>query len=246
MSSSPTAQGPLLIRRALQQGWQAFARAPWSFMGFTMLAGGSAVLGQLLQNHGTDGLAAGREPATLQILMSLAGLIWSMASNLWMNVGLCHGASIALDGRRPSLAEFLHWDAPGMRRLLLIGLLLLLINLLILMMAGLAGGLLSLVTPVLGMLPLLAGGMAFLYLVICQAFHIPLAVEAGLDPLPVFRLGLLKVQPLWGSAALLVLLLAVILLAGLLLVGVGLVAAWPVVLCILVAAYRQIFAAPAR
>jgi hypothetical protein len=213
-------------------------------MGFTILAGGSAVLGQLLQNHGTDELTAGSEPAALHVLMFLTGLIWSMVSNLWMNVGLCHGASIALDGRRPRLGEFLHWDGAGMRRLLLIGLLLLLINLLILMMAALAGGLLSLLTPALGALPLLAGGLAFLYLAVCQAFHIPLAVEAGLGPLPAFQLGLNKVQPLWGSAALLVLLLGLILLAGLLLAGVGLVAAWPVVLCSLVAAYRQVFPAP--
>jgi hypothetical protein len=38
---SPITSDPLNIRDSFQRGWQAFARSPWVFIGFT-LVGGSA------------------------------------------------------------------------------------------------------------------------------------------------------------------------------------------------------------
>ena len=78
MTASPARQ--LFIDSALKDGWAAFQRAPWTFVGFVLLSG---VLSQL----------AGLIPFNIGIIQILV--------NLWATVGLVRGAWIALEGGRP-------------------------------------------------------------------------------------------------------------------------------------------------
>jgi hypothetical protein len=225
----------------LQRGWHAFRRAPLVFMAFTLLAGGSQLLGQLLQNRGSDGLSGGGEPAGLYLAMALAGLAGSVVSSLWLSVGLFRGAWIALSGRRPRFGDLARWNGGAMGRLLGMGLLLLLLNLLILVIAGLTAGLLSLLWPPLGLLPLLVGGALVLRLAVTQMFHLPLVVVGGLRPVPAFLSGESAVKPQWLRMFLFLLPLALLLILGGMLLGLGLLVTWPVVICCLADAYQHVF-----
>ncbi len=237
---------PLPLLRCLRRGWAAFRRAPWAFMGFTLVGGAGHLIGQIVQNRCSDALAAEGTPVIPVLLLAIAGTTLSLTSGLWLSVGLVRGAWIALAGGRPSLAQLMRWNGTAMGRLLGVALLLLLLNLLILVMAGLAAGLLSLIRSELGLLALLAGVAAFVFLAVGQIFHIPLTVAGGLGPLEAFRSGQAASVPQWGRLALFLLLLALLLLLGLLLLGVGLLAAWPLVICSLSAAYQHVFGADDR
>lgn len=237
---------PLPLVPCLRRGWMAFRRAPWTFMGFTLVGGAAQLIGQIVQNRSSDALAAEGSPVIPLLLLALAGMTLSLTSGLWLSVGLVRGAWIALAGGRPRLAQLMRWNGAAMGRLLGMALLLLLINLLILVMAGLAAGLLSLIRSELGLLALLAGTAAFLFVAVGQIFHMPLTVAGGLGPLDAFRSGQAASMAQWGRLSLFLLLLALLLLLGLLLLGVGLLAAWPLVICSLSAAYQHVFGADDR
>ena len=84
--SSERAQ--LSIGTAIQEGWTAFRRAPWSFVGFVLLSG---VLSQLVAYLPLPGV----------------GSFLSAFVNLWGAVGLIRGSWIALNGEAPSFQDFL-------------------------------------------------------------------------------------------------------------------------------------------
>ncbi|EAQ76136.1 MULTISPECIES: hypothetical protein [unclassified Synechococcus] len=241
------------VRGWLRQGRRAYLRAPWLFSGFTLMGGSAQLLGQAVQNRASDALAVGEEPVTVSIGLVLAGLVLSVGSLLWLNVGLLRGAWIALDGRTPQLAELVRWQTAAMGRLLGALLLLLLLNLLILATAGLAAGLVSLIHPLLALVPLLIGGTLLVALFVTQIFHLPLAVAGGLSPVATFRHGRILVPSHgWELLALsLSLVLIVLLPLGLALLiawplAAGLLVTWPLALCSLTAGYQGIVDAEDR
>jgi hypothetical protein len=217
------------------------------FVGFTLLGGGGQLVGQLVQNRGSDALALGEDPVVTSLVQAVAGMVLSLVCNLWLNVGLLRGAWIALEGRRPRLAELARWDGAAMARLLAMGLLLLLINLLILATAGLAAGLISLVHPLLALIPLLAGGGLVAALVVAQIFHLPLIVAGDLRPVEAFRTGQVQVGSRWARQCGLTVALGLIVLLplGLALLiawplGLGVLVTWPLALCTLTSAYQEL------
>ncbi|CAK6700285.1 hypothetical protein VB734_11105 [Synechococcus sp. BA-124 BA4] len=235
------------VRGWLRQGRRAYRRAPWLFSGFTLMGGGAQLLGQTVQNRASDALAVGEDPVVVSMGLVLGGLLLSVGSLLWLNVGLLRGAWIALDGRTPRLAELVRWQAAAMGRLLAVALLLLLLNLLILATAGLAAGLVSLIHPLLALAPLLIGATLLAALFVTQIFHLPLTVAGGLSPVATFRHGrILAASHGWELLALsLSLVLIVLLPLGLALLiawplAAGLLVAWPLVLSSLTAGYREI------
>ncbi len=230
--------GPIQIRRALGEGWRVFRLAPWSFAGFTLVAGGTSALGQRLHGAGADALAAG---GPMALLASAVGLALGLGGSLWLNVGLVRGAWIGLAGGRPRFSDLARWDGGAMRRLLLMVLLLLLVNVLVLVIAGLGSGLLTLVQPLLGLLPALAGGAVFAYIAVHQQLHLPLAVLGGTGPVDGFRSGRAAIDPHWWRGLGFSLVLGLIALAGVLALLLGLLVALPVISCTLAAAYRQLF-----
>ncbi len=230
---------PLPIRASLAQGWGAFRRSPQVFMGFTLLAGGLQLLGQRVQNGAVDALEQGEEPITLWLIVAALGLALSLTSGLWLSVGLVRGGAMALEGRRPRFADLARWDGAALRRLLGVGLLLLLVLLVTLLLTGLAAGLASLVRPTLGLLLLLAGSGVVLFIAVAQLFHLPFTVLGELGPVAAFRLGQSVDAAAWWRQFALALLLAAILLLGALMLGLGLIIAVPWSVCSLAAAYRQ-------
>ena len=79
---------------AIQEGWTAFRRAPWTFVGFVLLSG---VLSQLVAVLPLPGL----------------GSVLSALVNLWGAVGLIRGSWIALNGEAPRFQDFIqvNWAA---------------------------------------------------------------------------------------------------------------------------------------
>ncbi|MCP9801335.1 hypothetical protein [Synechococcus sp. RedBA-s] len=241
------------MRGWLRQGRRAYGQAPWLFSGFTLMGSSTQLLGQSLQNWASDALAVGEEPVAISMALMLAGLLLSVGSLLWLNVGLLRGAWIALGGRPPRLAELVRWQTAAMGRLLAVALLLLLLNLLIVATAGLAAGLVSLVHPLLAVVPLLIGTTLLGGLFVTQIFQLPLAVAAGLSPVATFRHGrTLMPSHGWQLLALsLSLSLIVLLPLGLALLiawplAAGWLVAWPLALCSLTAAYQEIVGAEDR
>ena len=236
----------LPIGESIRRGWQAFARAPWGFVGFTLLGLVLTFFTQWLQDLGSNVGDSGGVGAIGWGLLVLIGLVLNVLVSLWMNIGLFRGAWIALGGRKPSWEDFYRWDGAAMGRLFLMALLLLGVNILILIIAGLSGALLSLIRFELSALPLLAGLLVMIYVAVTQMFHVPLVIARGDRPVPAFQAGRQGVDPQFfgvlGFGALMVL----ILMIGVLIFGVGLLVAAPVVICSLVAAYQHLFGSDDR
>lgn len=234
----------IAIRRALEQGWAGFARAPGTLMLFTLLLGSLNLLCQLLIRWSATPAPqawSGGGAIALALALQLLGWLGYLVTNLWLLVGLLQGAEQALRGRRPRLRLLLRPAAPTLLRAAgAVGLVVLLLAL-ILWLAQVSGWLLILLQPGLEALPRLAGLAASVYLITDQVLSLPLTVLGGNNPLRALRLGRAAIDPHWLQALGLSLLLGLLVLAGFLLLLVGLSATLPLAACTLVAAYRQLF-----
>ena len=255
--SSERAQ--LFIGTAIEEGWTAFRRAPWTFVGFVLLTG---VLSQLLAVLPLPGV----------------GSLLSALVNLWGAVGLIRGSWIALNGEAPRFQDFIQLNWPAIWRLFSsqIVLTLLLVPIVFgLIFASLtAADAWGLFTPIANLAltvdptdpriteafsdvgphllqqvtsnPFAVAIVVFtalggLYIQVNQSFLSYIALLDGRGPLATIRHGLMVVQGQWWQVFGLLMLQALILLLGVLACFVGLVAAAPVCLCITGAAYRQLF-----
>ena len=255
--SSERAQ--LFIGTAIEEGWTAFRRAPWTFVGFVLLTG---VLSQLLAVLPLPGV----------------GSLLSALVNLWGAVGLIRGSWIALNGEAPRFQDFIQLNWPAIWRLFSsqIVLTLLLVPIVFgLIFASLtAADAWGLFTPIANLAltvdptdpriteafsdvgprllqqvttnPFAVAIVVFtalggLYIQVNQSFLGYIALLDGRGPLATIRHGLMVVQGQWWQMFGLLMLQALILLLGVLACFVGLVAAAPVCLCITGAAYRQLF-----
>ena len=255
--SSERAQ--LFIGTAIEEGWTAFRRAPWTFVGFVLLTG---VLSQLLAVLPLPGV----------------GSLLSALVNLWGAVGLIRGSWIALNGEAPRFQDFIQLNWPAIWRLFSsqIVLTLLLVPIVFgLIFASLtAADAWGLFTPIANLAltvdptdpriteafsdvgprllqqvtsnPFAVAIVVFtalggLYIQVNQSFLGFIALLDGRGPLATIRHGLMVVQGQWWQVFGLLMLQALILLLGVLACVVGLVAAAPVCLCITGAAYRQLF-----
>jgi hypothetical protein len=246
------------VRLALQDGWQAFCRAPFWFVGFSLLLTAlQLVLAALQPSFSTDNLPTPIDPATsfdrweallpwlrygtvslcLLVLNVLAGTIL----NLWGTSGLVRGAWLALKGGRPTLATFTHWDPRALLRLYLPGFLL---------GCGVAGAVtmlvllavvLSQINALLILLPalILLGGVV--YFTVSQAFLPQVALLHDDHPFAALARGAQVVNGAWTQVVQLMLMSLGLMVVGLLAAGVGYFVAWPVVVCMVTAAYRQLF-----
>jgi hypothetical protein len=122
--------------------------------------------------------------------------------------------------------------------------LILALNALIVRLAQASAFLLTLIQPWLAPLPLVAGVAVAVYLAADQILCLPLTLMGQLTPLGAFRSGRAAVDPHWLHALGLTLVVLLILLAGFLVLLVGLVAALPITICTLAAAYEQLFELP--
>lgn len=242
MAPAPGSTTRLQVLRAVEDGWTAFCRAPWPFMLFTLLVGALSLVFQGLSSLGELPEAV-RPPLALLVASGLVGTAGQVLVSLWGMVGLIRGSWSALEGRRPDWSTFSRWDGGSAGRLflrqILFGLLLILLVLLtVLVAAGVA-----LLQQLLALIPLLVGLLVLTYLLVGQTFLPWLALLSNQGPVTSLTGGHRMVDRQWWWVGLLLLVQSGILLLGFLLCGIGLLAAWPLSLCISTAAYRQLFGA---
>jgi hypothetical protein len=251
----------LNIGDAVHDGWQAFCRSPGAFVLFALLLWGLQVLFQLLQAR--IGTAAALSAYPVDWLLALVGLVGSLTSYFWGTIGMVRGALMGLDGRRPRFADLIRWDGGAVTRLfwaaLLLGALLLAalaaitvllggpLGLLTAMADARAGSLspgLQLMTLVVAVLLLLVGFwlVGLIYVSVNQQFQAQISLTERLGPWATLRRSRALVDPHWPLLLLLVIVEALLSLLGVLACFVGFFVAWPVVVCVSTAAYRQLLA----
>ncbi len=252
----------LNIGDAVHDGWQAFCRSPGAFVLFALLLWGLQVLFQLLQARIGTAAALSADPADW--FLALVGLVGSLASYFWGTIGMVRGALMGLDGRRPRFTDLIRWDGGAVTRLfwasLLLGALLLAalaaitvllggpLGLLVAMAEARAGSLapgLQLVIVLLAVLLLLLVGfwlVGLIYVSVNQQFQAQISLTERLGPWATLRRSRALVDPHWPLLLLLVIVEALLSLLGVLACFVGFFVAWPVVVCVSTAAYRQLLA----
>ncbi|KEF42529.1 MAG: hypothetical protein ER33_05630 [Cyanobium sp. CACIAM 14] len=245
---------------ALQEGWRAFSRSPAAFVGFPLVVVALQFLIQPLQSRISHGGVASVDP--LDWLLYLIGLAVNLLLNLWCALGLVRGAGSALQGGRPSLGELMRWDGRVFLRLLRAWLLLMLVVVVPLVaILVLVGGPLTLLgvfadrlvpisrtlVEVLGLalalvLFLLLGVLllVLIYLTINQSFLTQIVLFEHTGARATLERGRDLVDPSWLMVLLLNLIESLLMLLGLLACLVGFFVAWPLVVCISTAAYRQL------
>ena len=247
----------LSVGSAVQDGWDAFRLAPWTFVGFVLL---SSLLAQVAN------------------VLPLLGPLLSAVVNLWGGVGLIRGSWMALEGTVPSFDDFTRWNGAAIWRLcsrqLALTLLLLPIALLVIVVTLNAADAWTVVQPLVNLAltmdpndPQLADagratalelalnfsrsplawltvaiGLLFaIYIQVNQSFLGFISLLDDLNPIATIQRGIAVVQGQWWQVLSLLILQVLILLLGVLACVVGVVAAAPVCICITGAAYRQLF-----
>jgi len=241
----------LNIGVALQEGWRAFRRAPWSFLGFELVV---LVLQLAVQPllAGVLGAAQGQGVSSADWMLFALGMALSFGLDGFATVGLVRGSWQALSGARPSLGSLLRWDGKSWLRVvrarLLLGLVLALPLLLLValalatnLIAGLVESweparsqeLLALPALLVTVLAALLLGLMVLMLVVFtvnQQFLAPIALLERQQPWATIQRGRTLAHPQFLRLLALLLLKLGLLLLGLLSFSVGLLLAWPVVI----------------
>lgn len=235
----------LQVLRAVEDGWQAFCRAPWTFLLFQILAGLIMLPFAALAAGGVARLAEVRELMVIHPVGAWAGLIIGVVGHvvvaLWTVVGLTRGAWMSLDGRKPSFADFTRWDRPASARLLGSAILLAILVVVACAIAALIGTGLGKVNAVLSVIPMVVLTIFLIWLGVTQKFLIQASLLGTSQPTKTIGLGINMVNPSWWMVLWLGIVEAVINTIGGLFSYGGLLVVVPVVLCISTAAYRQLF-----
>ncbi|PSB38263.1 hypothetical protein [Aphanothece minutissima] len=239
LMQDPSGGSSLKVIEAVKEGWGAFARAPWVFIGFTLLAGVLSSVCSLIQGQVDPDEAAA--VTAVDMVRLVVGSILSVLVSLWSTTGLVRGAWSALSGGKPALGTFTRWDGAASWRLFRNGLALGILMIAILMVAALVGVAAAQLNQILAVLPFLAAFTVLIYLAVNQKFLAQIALLEGRGPIDSITRGRTLLDPQWGSVLLLALVEFAIVLVGLLACFVGLLVAVPVVLCTSTAAYRQVF-----
>jgi hypothetical protein len=248
------------IGDALQEGWRAFSRSPMAFVGFPLLVVALQFLIQPLQSRIGSADVLSTNP--VDWLLYLIGLTVNLGLNLWCAMGLVRGAGSALQGGHPSLGQMARWDGPTFGRLLRAWLLL--VALIVVPLAGIllvVGGpllllgifadqlilisrplvqLLGLALAIVLALLLSLLLLALIYLTVNQSFLTQIVLFEHTGAVATLRRGRQLVDPGWLMVLLLTLIETLLTLLGLLACVVGFFVAWPLVVCIGTAAYRQL------
>ena len=255
MALSPSDSGRLHVLNAVEEGWRAFCRAPWSFLLFQLLASlvllpfvALAVVGAArlveLELAELEGLML--LPSTGAWLALIVGVIGYVIVVIWNLVGLTRGAWISLNGDKPSFADFTRWNRPAATRLLGATVLLAIVVALAGVIATLVSTGLGRFNTALSIIPLVVMVVFTIWLAISQKFLLQVSLFGCKQPLDCLGSGVNVVTPNWGMVLWLVIVETAIQMIGALFSYGGLVVAVPVLLCVSTAAYRQLFGAEDR
>ncbi len=212
--------GRLAPGAALREGWRAFCLAPWPFVGFTLLLNALVVVSSLLP---------------------VVGTLVSLVITFWGAVGLYRGAWSALEGRRPDWRCFSRWDGAAVTRIFLAGLLIAALCLLVLLPTLLLGFGLWWIKEALVLLPALVAVLGLVLISCSQQFLQPVLLFQETDPFVAMGRSHRVLIGQWQGLLELITLLFLLGLAGLLALGVGVFVAQPLVACVQIAAFRQLF-----
>lgn len=256
--------GRLDLGDAIHDGWQAFCRAPRVFALYALVVNLLILLQQPLLLRIGNVARPSSDPRDWALYG--LGLTIMAAVFLWGCLGLARGSLLALQGQRPTLMQLMRWDGNAWQRLLRAGLRLmamvglpgglgLLLFGLPLLLAledqalereveqALGQGttfLLALLLLALLLLSLALTLAGALYLLVNQAFLLQIVLLEDCGGAKAVERGRQLVDPQWPLVLLLVIVSAILNGLGLLACVVGSLAAWPAVICIGTAAYRQL------
>ena len=234
----------LHVLRAVEDGWQAFCRAPWTFLLFQVLAlvvaapfAGLAIGGGL-RLSGPD--LAFLHPVAAGVAL-VVGVVGYAVVALWGVVGLVRGAWQSLNGQKPVFRTFTRWDGAAAGRVVLSTLLLVVVVAVAGLIAALLSSGLGKLHAALAALPLLVFGVFYVWLLISQKFLLQLSLLGVKRPLETLQAGVAGVNPSWWVVLWLAIVESVMHGIGLLFSYGGLFVILPLMICVSTAAYRQLF-----
>ena len=243
--SDITESSRLHVLQAIEDGWNAFAKAPWTFLLFQALVAVIALPFAALAGLSGARLAAVEgipeiHPAGATFLL-VVGLVGYVIVVLWGVVGIVRGAWCSLEGQKPSFSTFVRWDGDAAGRLFIRGIELFVVLLIIGGICYLVGFGLGQINQVLAVIPALVALVLFIYLGINQKFLPFIALFGKNASFEAIQRGRTVVDPSWWTVLWFFILEAVIntIAAGFQYGGLFVVV--PVLVCISTAAYRQLF-----
>ena len=250
MSLPTPGTNKLQVLRAVEDGWQAFCRAPWAFLLFQVLVtmilvpfGGLALVG-LVQLIDLLQLNSGELPVLHPVAAGIAavlGVIGCVIVGLWGVVGITRGAWISLNGQRPSFRDFSRWDGAASGRLFGSAILLTIALAVVGVLAALINTGLSALNTTLTVIPVIVFGIFYIWFLMSQKFLLQLSLFGVKRPVQTIQAGVSGVNPSWWVVLWLAIVESVIHALATLFSYGGLFVIFPVVICISTAAYRQLF-----
>jgi uncharacterized membrane protein len=244
MSLPTPGTNKLQVLRAVEDGWQAFCRAPWPFLLFQVLVTlilvpfGALLLGGLLRLN--SGELTFLHPVAAGIAV-VVGAIGYVIVGLWGVVGITRCAWMSLDGQRPSFRNFTRWDGAASGRLLGSAILLAIVLGVVGLVAALIGTGLNALNTTLTVIPVIVFGIFYIWFLITQKFLLQLSLFGVKRPVETLQAGVNGVNPSWWVVLWLGIVESVIHAVAALFSYGGLFVIFPVVICISTAAYRQLF-----
>ena len=234
----------LSVLRAIEDGWQAFCRAPWPFVLFQVLA--LLIMAPFigLISHAVLHLALGA-PAlihpTAEKIGLVVGLVGYVVVALWTAVGLTRGAWTSLEGHKPSFSSFTRWDSQASGRLFGSSILLVIVLVVVGAIAWGVGFGLGKLNAALFIIPLVAFAIFKIWLVVTQQFLVPMSLFGVKRPVETLQSGIAGVNPSWWTVLWFVIVESLVAGVAYLFNAGGLLVLAPVLVCISTAAYRQLF-----
>ena len=266
MAPTPTGPRRLRVLDACREGWIAFGRAPWPFLLFSLLSAlamgacvlpialGGAALGITLV--ATDPVPEVALPRLIVLLIGLGavlvGALLLGVVALLSTLGFYRGAWLVLDGEKPRFADLIRlirWDGGAINRLVLAWTAEQLVLLIPLGLMALLGfdlqrqGLAPLLWWPLGL-----GALAWaVWFSITQTFLNPLCLFGNSKPIATVHIGIREVRRQWWRVfGLNGLMMGLMLVSHFASANALCIALIPVLICIKLAAYRQMFGADDR
>lgn len=244
MTNNPNGAS-LQVLRAVEDGWNAFCKAPWSFLLFQALVGLVMLPFVLMTIAGGARIAAVKEVAELHPILGgvllIVGLIGYVIVLLWGIVGLIRGTWIALEGRKPEFRDFTRWDGAASGRLLGSMILVWIVIAIASVIAYLIGLGLGQINQALILIPSIALAIFGIWFMVTQKFLVQSSLLGSKNSADALSAGLKVINPSWWIVLWLVIIEATIHAIAAAFHYGGLFVAVPVLVCISTAAYRQLF-----
>jgi len=232
------------VLRAVEDGWQAFCRAPWAFLLFQVLAlvvmapFAGLLVGGLIRLNGPEPAIVHPIAAGIGLMVGIVGYV---VVALWGAVGLTRAAWLSLEGQKPSFRTFTRWDGAAGGRLLLSAILLAIVVAIVGAIAAAIGTGLSKVNVALTALPVIVFAIFYIWFLVTQKFLLQLSLFGVKQPVATLQAGINGVNPSWWVVLWLAIVESVLHGVAALFSYGGLFVLFPVMICISTAAYRQLF-----